>query len=765
MVTTEARHDTLPTATLTLVTAAVTVGFVRVFDSPRFLLPLGIVVLAGHLLAALSRRLPAGRRILVMLLGGMLVTIDATHWSAVTAGVPTPSTFGVISEHLDAAIDTLRTGTAPVAPEAGLVFAAAVALWIVAWSTDRLTFGFAAPTEALVPSATVFVVVTSLAADDHRWFCTAVYAAALALHVLVVRHLAPSRPAAPTRTGSWRPVIRGGAMAGAALVVGLGAAATVPSLDTQGMVGLRDKHTITVVSPLVDIRSRLVDQADDVLFTVDAHHGEYWRLMALDDFDGETWSPPDSRVPEAGHVLASGASKPDYEQFQAAFDLTGLGGQFAPAPFRPTGLYALEDASEPDSDPRLLWDEGYSTLIASSATGDVTDLSYVVTAQVPDVEAAQVRASRGPVPTDIERTFTQLPDDFPSVLRARARRIVAGATTPYAKALALQDFFSPRNGFTYSTDLRTVPAGENTNAMIEFLRVREGFCEQYAGTYAALARAVGLPTRIAVGFTWGREERAPDGSRSFVVTGRNAHAWPEVYFAGLGWLPFEPTPGRGNPAATAYTGIEPRQDDAGTTGPGPTAPPTTIANQTPPVESTTPATPSTSTPGAAVPPVERHEPGSSASAASTPTSARILGAVALALLLSSAALVRMLRRGAQRRAADTPARRVRLVWAETLHAWKPLDLVRGRADTDRDVGDRLEARLERLRGADGRELDARRLAELASAAAWNSAGVTDADAREAAAFAAAIGHVARAHRTRWSKFVGWFDPRGPSPTG
>jgi transglutaminase-like putative cysteine protease len=642
------------------------------------------------------------------------------------------------------------------------VFTAAVALWIVAWSTDRLTFGYAAPVEALVPSTTVFVVVTSLAADDHRWFCTAFYAGALALHVLVVRHLAPTRRAGPARAGSWRPVVRGATMAGAALLVGLGAAATVPSLDTQGMVGLHDKHTITVVSPLVDIRTRLVDQADDVLFTVDARHGEYWRLMALDDFDGETWSPPDSRDPEAGHVLSSGASKPDYAQFQASFDLTGLGGQFAPAPYRPTGLYALEDESAPDSDPRLLWDEDYSTLIASSATGDVTDLSYVVTAQVPDVQAAQVRAARGRVPADIERTFTQLPADFPSVLRTQARRIVAGAATPYAKARALQDFFSPRNGFTYSTDLRTVPSGENTNAMIEFLRVREGFCEQFAGTYAALARAVGLPTRIAVGFTWGTEKRAPDGSRSFVVTGRNAHAWPEVYFAGLGWLPFEPTPGRGNPAATAYTGIEPHQDDAGVTPPTLTAPPTTLADQIPAAPTTAAPTPSTSTPGAVAPAGER--PGPPSTSAAAPTTERILFVVVLALALGSAALVRLLRRGVLRRAADTPARRVRLAWAETLHAWRPLDLVRNRADTDRDVGDRLEERLQRLRGPGGRDLGARRLAELASAAAWNSSGVTDADAREAAAFASALGRVARDHRTRWSKFVGWFDPRGPKPT-
>ena len=751
--------DLLPTITLGLLTAVVAFGFIRVFDSPSFLVPLGIVVVTGHLLAAWTRRLPTGAPTLIMLAAGTLVTIDVTHWSTVTAGLPTPFTFATISHSLDAAVETLRNGTAPVAPEAGLVFAAAIALWIVAWSTDRLTFTYGAPVEALVPTATVFVVVTSLGGPDHRWSCTALYGAALALHVLVVRQAAVVRPTGVRNSAVWRPVLRGSAMAAVALFVGLGAAATVPSLDTAGVVGLHDSHSITVVSPLVDIRSRLVDQTDDVLFTVDAAHGEYWRLMALGDFDGETWSPPDSRVPEADHVLSSPDFRPDYEQFQAAFDLSGLGGQFAPAPFRPTGLYALQDSSDPEGDPRLLWDANSSTLIASSATADVTDLSYVVTAQVPDVQAAQVRAARGPVPEDIERTFTRLPAGFPAVLREQAERIVAAAPTPYAKALALQDYFSPRNGFGYSTDLRTVPAGENTNAMIEFLRVRKGFCEQYAGTYAALARAVGLPTRIAVGFTWGREETASDGTKSFVVTGRNAHAWPEVYFAGLGWLPFEPTPGRGNPAATSYTGVAARQDDATPTAPDDPLPPTTAPGRIEPAPSTTAPRPATSTPTAVAPTVPDREPPSPGAARSV--AERIVVVALGALVVCSGALVRVLRRCRRARLAVTPASRVRLVWAEVLHAWKPLDLVRRPVDTDRDVGRRLQARIESLVGPDGTEPGARRLAELATAAAWNSSGVTDADAREATAVAARVSSVARDHRTRWSRFLGWFDPRGP----
>ena len=117
--------------------------------------------------------------------------------------------------------------------------------------------------------------------------------------------------------------------------------------------------------------------------------------------------------------------------------------------------------------------------------------------------------------------------------------------------VALQDWF--RTEFTYSTD---VPDGHGNSAIESFLENRVGYCEQFAGTFAAMARSLGIPARVAVGFTQG--EQQDDGT--YVVLGRNAHAWPEVWFDGYGWVPFEPTPGRGMPGAEAYTGVPPQQD-------------------------------------------------------------------------------------------------------------------------------------------------------------------------------------------------------------
>ena len=95
--------------------------------------------------------------------------------------------------------------------------------------------------------------------------------------------------------------------------------------------------------------------------------------------------------------------------------------------------------------------------------------------------------------------------------------------------------------------------------MQEFLAQRRGYCEQFAGTYAAFARVLGLPSRVAVGFTPGEQR----GDGRYYVQGKHAHSWPEIYFAGVGWVPFEPTPGRGNQAAEQYTGVAPAQADGG----------------------------------------------------------------------------------------------------------------------------------------------------------------------------------------------------------
>src|SRR4051794_31869058 len=140
-----------------------------------------------------------------------------------------------------------------------------------------------------------------------------------------------------------------------------------------------------------------------------------------------------------------------------------------------------------------------------------------------------------PRTNSVQARYTTLPPLDPSVTDLVAQ-LTADATTPYDKVRAIHGFLTDRaNGFVYS--LSTGP-GTSGDDLADFLRLRRGYCEQYAGAMAVMVRAAGVPARVALGYTPGAQE--PDGSR--LVTSDDAHASVEAYFAGLGWVPFDPTP-------------------------------------------------------------------------------------------------------------------------------------------------------------------------------------------------------------------------------
>ncbi len=118
-----------------------------------------------------------------------------------------------------------------------------------------------------------------------------------------------------------------------------------------------------------------------------------------------------------------------------------------------------------------------------------------------------------------------------------AGRVTRSAESPYAAVLALESWFRRRGGFVYDEQ---PPRTEGPPLVSFATRTKAGYCQHYAGAMAVMLRLLGVPARVAVGFTSGTYE---DGG--WVVTDHEAHAWVEVWFAGQGWIPFDPTPGRG----------------------------------------------------------------------------------------------------------------------------------------------------------------------------------------------------------------------------
>ncbi|HEY0400238.1 MAG TPA: transglutaminase domain-containing protein, partial [Acidimicrobiia bacterium] len=342
----------------------------------------------------------------------------------------------------------------------------------------------------------------------------------------------PAVPRRRRRVAADRHPHQGRALAvGPALAVGLAAVVLGPVVPGLGRAVV-DVHAFGVMldvsrvelNPLVDIRPQLLTDRRTELFTVRAPAPAYWRLTALDRFDGRRWSPSRPALFRHEGAEFERAAAPADRALDQDFRLTALDSPWLPAADRAVRVTAAGARLDPETD----------SLVTKKGSRAVR--AYRVESRLPRERVGQLPAASAGRPPGLAR-YLALPNRFPSRVRELAQRFTAGAATPYDRALALED--SLRVGFIYD---ETAPPGASLDALDHFLfSARRGYCEQFAGAYAAMARAVGLPARVAVGFTPGAYDEAAGVWR---VTTREAHAWPEVFLDGIGWTAFEPTPGR-----------------------------------------------------------------------------------------------------------------------------------------------------------------------------------------------------------------------------
>lgn len=748
------RGDLLPLAELAAVAmpVAAVAGFARLFDAEGgWAVPCLAAPLVSALVAAVCRRRGFGVGRSALVSGAVAVVALAWLLYADTTayGLPWAGTWGAVRADLADAWALFKEVAAPAPAEPGFVLAAAAAAWAAAFLADWAAFRLWTPVEAIVPSATLFGFTCLLGTDRHRTTATAAWMGAALAFVLVHRVARQERGtswlASDPRAGARSLITVGAGLGAAALVAGLvigpalPGAARPPLLDWKG--GGEGGARVTI-SPLVDIRSRLVAMEDTVVFTVRSPARSYWRLTALDEFDGRIWSSErefdeaDGQLPGS---LIGGASE---ERVRQQFSITGLESIWAPAAYAPV---AVDDASAD-----LRFDPESATLIVDTDRQTSDGVDYVVESILPVFDQEALASASGQPPLDLVRQYTTLPPDFSSVAAPEASRIVNRLNrrpTPYQIALLLQDYF--RNGnFTYDLEVR---AGHGASAIERFLTERRGYCEQFAGTYAAMARYLGLPARVAVGFTPGEEEEPG----VFTVRGLNAHAWPEIYFVGVGWVPFEPTPGRGAPGAEVWTGVPEQQADprdpasATTTTSSPTGGPSTSVGRDQLPDEVFPDGGATTNA-----PLGGEEPSLAATVWSW---ARwVVLAVVLAALLWVVAVPAALltRAAARRRRAGGPSGRVLAAWQTAEDRLTMLGVRPRPAETHREYATR-SARV--LRVAAAGHLAS--LASLATAADYAPGGATDEQAEEAdAAGRRLAGEVneqaSRAQRWRW-----WLDPR------
>jgi transglutaminase-like putative cysteine protease len=739
---------------LLAVTLATTLGVGRLFIDNSALPRLGAIAITSHVVAALLRRarvpvvLSAAISLVVLAVGiGWLYHFDTT-W----LGLPTADTRFAVRADLSTAWRAYTEVRAPAPVLPGFVVAAAIASWVSAWIADTAAFRMWAAVEAMIPSAAVFLFTSMQGADRQRTVATATYATAVLLFVLLHRTVrndsGASWLAASPREGRWSLVRVGVALAITGILGGLVLGPAVPGAGDGALIAWRQigdggtgAGTRVTVSPFVTIRSRLVEQSDIEVFTVQTPTPDYWRLTALDEFDGDVWKSSGVYEKAKGTLPTSLPQGTSTATLRQTFDIEALTTLWLPAAYEPSSISA-EDGIDPIYDPTS------GTLTVKDGKDDADGLTYTVESRVPQRDLAALQSDTTPVPSDILQKYTQLPASLSSLARNTARQQTAGATTTYQKARALQDYF--RTDYTYSLD---VSAGHKVTDIDSFLRAKRGYCEQFAGTFAAMMRSLGIPARVAVGFTPG--ELRSDGL--YHVLGRNAHAWPEVYFTGIGWVRFEPTPGRGAPGDQSYTGVSPAQSAAD--------PDTSAAVTTTAVPTTTVAPAGSTGPNAAdaaganIVTDGGALPGSGAGEQSSGWGG-LLRTLAVVVLVAAVALlampfVRFVRRHRRRRHAVEPRQRIDVAWIEMVETLSLLDIPVGAADTPFEVADRVAPALV---GVGARE-ELVALADLTTRARYAPQPVEAGDATEAQRLRAdldAAVHGQISWSTRWRRAL---DPR------
>ncbi len=486
-------------------------------------------------------------------------------------------------------------------------------------------------------------------------------------------------------------------------------------------------------SSLIDLGDdlRTASNAEVLRYTTDRAVPPYLQLAALDDYNGTTWTHHDVdrqpiddgavRTPRIPGLSADGVPSSDYA---VDIQVEGLSADWAPAPYPMQGVAGGPATWSFDPDDLSLSigrNDRLGSLSYRVQSVDLKPTETQLAAATPDASSAAILdgacpdcliSPGGPAapwdPDDRSGTPSDpgigtgtflgddgdvdagdgavaladdlaLPTDLPPIITATAQRVAGSQTTEIGMARALQDYFRGSGGFSYSTSTPDAASDDGMTVIANFLQRKSGYCIHFAAAMTVMARTLGIPARIAIGYLPGTRRADADGTAYYSVSNQHLHAWPQLYFSGIGWLDFEPTVGLGTSPAYA-------------SAPGATAVPTDTPS---PTESSTPTRRPTD-PATQQARTEQTETDSTAAAGRTAGWAGI--AVLVVLLLLAPAGVRALRRRRRLRRLSEggpPA----LAWTELLDTARDLGRGADPAETPRAFAARLGTGLpEQARG-------------------------------------------------------------------
>jgi len=528
--------------------------------------------LAMALVGSLLRTLPLPAYVVPLaqaVVGALALNMVIAHQQSFLGVVPKLSSVREVVFSIGNGAASLNAYVSPVAANPHDTRAMLMACGLaVLWSVDVLAFTLRRPSLVALPLLITLSIPVSILQDPLA-LPVFIGTALLFLRLLATEHLDRVRAWGTGSTKADQPALN--VLWQVSLVAVLTALLTAPLVpvadllhrqpgDGDGTSGT--SFQLSAVNPFVRLRRDLVQKTHTPLVyaRTDALSTSYLRTTVLDQFTSDDWRPSPRNLPGSNSANSAFPNAPGL--------LPGAGGrtdtwtlQLAPY-FSTTWLplpYPILDLHVQGG-----WRYDSRTLdVALTGPSAPPELKYTATAFSPTIKASALDQAVK-APRKVAGPMTAVPRDLPEVIRTQAREVTKGARTDFGKAVALQNWFRQGGGFRYSLHRR---AGSGMALLASFVTDdRVGYCEQFAAAMAAMGRALGIPSRVVVGFLDGTAQK--DGR--ILYTSDERHAWPEMYFTGVGWVRFEPTPSQRSGASPAYT----RQVD---TAPTPTTAPSRAA--------------------------------------------------------------------------------------------------------------------------------------------------------------------------------------------
>jgi transglutaminase-like putative cysteine protease len=531
-------------------------------------------------LAVRTTRLPA---LLAPIAGalGLLVylTVVFAGPDALFGLLPTPASLAALGRSTADGLLDVHNLAAPVPADIrSLLLLTAGSIGLLTIVIDAIAVILRRPAAAGLALLGLYAVPTAVAPEGVRWPLFVIGATGYLVLLMVEgrdrllrwgRPVAGDGPPAGGRTplDEETPLPLTGQRIGAvALAIAVVAPLFVPGLTaralsdlarTGGGDGTGGSGRAIAINPFTQLADRLKQPTPTRLFRASSSLPNLYnfRLMVLENYTARGW---ERRNLSAGDSAQGRLDIPDHEQdaststslpryhLSVAID-AAYSGDSLPTAFYPTQIDGIT------SD----WHYDSRTAVLQNPTARANSQRYTLDGYNTIPTEEELRLATGEIPSDV-RTRWGDSRNVPDEVRQTVTEIVKDKNTPYERARALNDYFRDgTHGFLYST--QTAP-GNSGNALVDFLRGKRGYCEQYASALGIMLRLADIPSRVVIGFL-----HPSGGDGNWDVTSSDAHAWVEGYFAGVGWAQFDPTP-------RDYNG---RIDPDYAPGPSPTATPST----------------------------------------------------------------------------------------------------------------------------------------------------------------------------------------------